>query len=266
MLATKPLSEVPATDIRLVRDSLASLECPNHGDSVWGAPFDQLTGAGYALLAAERHGYSHRDQRRFQFQPHIRQQIASWIAGYSFPQHVSDHEANDELISGFYFNSAVQRLVWTSERLIALFAALPCPCGRKPETVAEGSKPMFHDFWKGASKRVDHIAFEHRHDLQQFGLVVLQMAPDRHQREIDFNPEMVLSMLRFAVKHRKPTLHVCERRPDNHERLTWSAAAPGLQMKSACEAFALLCLAYNELVQWHPDARQATLVGLGEAA
>ncbi len=266
MLATKPLNESSATDIRLVREALAALECPAYGDSVWAAAFDQLTGAAYALLSAERHGFSHRDQRRFQFQPHIRQQIASWIAGYSFPQHVSDHEASDELISGFYFNSAVQRLVWTSERLITLFAALPCPCGRKPETAAEGPKPLFHDFWKGASHRLDHLACEHRRDLQQFGLVVMQMAPDRHQREIDFNPEMALAMLRFAVKHRKPTLHAWERRQETHERLTWSTAGPALRMKTACEAFALLCRAHNELAQWNADARQAILTGLGEAA
>ena len=266
MLATKPLNDTSATDIRLVRDALAALQCPGYADSVWAAPFDQLAGAAYALLAAEQHGYSHRDQRRYQFQPHIRQQVASWIAGYSFPQHVSDHEAHDEMVSGFYFNSAVQRLVWTSERLITLFAALPCPCGRKPEALAEGAKPQFHDFWKGASKRVDHVAFEHRHDLQQFGLVVMQMAPDRHQREIDFNPEMALAMLRFAVKRRKPTLHAWERRQESHERLTWSSAAPALQMKSACEAFALLCRAYNELAGWNAGARQANLAGLGEAA
>lgn len=266
MLATKSLSEHPAVDVHLVRDSLATLRCPTYGDSAWAAVFDQLTGAAYALLAAERHGYSHRDQRRFQFQPHVREQIASWIAGYTFPQHISDHEANDELVCGFYFNSAVQRLVWTSERLISLFAALPCPCGRHPEVSPDGGKPSFHDLWKGATRRLDHISFEHRHDLLQVGLVVLQMAPERHQREIDFNPEMVLSMIRFAVKHRKPTLNCFERRQEAHERLTWSSASSELKIKSACDAFALLCRAYNELAEWNPEARHAMPAPLGEFA
>ncbi len=263
MLAT--VSETSTVDVRVVRDSLSGLACPNFGDSAWAAPFDQLTGAAYALLAAERHGYSHHDQRRYRFQPHIRQHIASWISGYSFPQHVSDHEATDELISGFYFNAAIQRMVWVSERLVSLFAALPCSCGRKPELQIEGPKLPFHDFWKAASKRVDHLAFEHRCDMLQFGLVVLQMAPDRHQREIDFNPEMVLAMLRFSVKRRKPTLQSPDR-PDGRDRLTWSTAAPALQMRSTCDAFGLLSRAYNELLGWNPEARQTSPVALGEFA
>lgn len=266
MLATKSLVERPTVDVHLVRDSVAALHCPAYADSAWASLFDQLTGAAYALMAAERHGYSHRDQRRFQFQPHVREQIASWIAGHTFPQHISDHEAHDELVCGFYFNSAVQRLVWTSERLVTLFASLSCRCGRKPEVLPEGPKPSFHELWKGATKRLDHVSFEHRRDLLQFGLVVLQMAPERHLREIDFNPEMVLAMLRFAVKHRKPTLHYFEQRQDTHERPTWSSATAELKVKSACDAFVLLCRAYNELVEWNPDARHAAPAPLGEFA
>lgn len=266
MAATATLHETPSVDVKQVRDALAALECPNYGDSVWAAIYEHLTGAAYALMSAERHGYSRRDPRRFQFQPHVREQIASAIAGYTFPQHVSDYEANDELISGFYFNSAVQRLVWVAERLVTLFSALPCPCGRQSEIHLEAGTPKFHDYWKGASKRIDHLAFEHRTDLLQFGLVILQMAPDRHQREIDFNPEMVLAMMRFAVKHQKPTVSAWERHHDLHDRLTWTTAGPGLQIKSAGDAFALLCRAYNELVHWDCDARQATMVALGEWA
>lgn len=268
MLATVIREESPTVDIKLVRDRLATLRCPNYTDSVWAAPFDQLTGVAYALLSAERHGYSQRDERRFRFQPHVREQVASWIAGASFPQHVSDHEAIDELVSGFYFNAAAQRLVWTSERLVTLFAALPCPCGRKPEVAGDGgAKPTFFDLWKGASKRIDHMECEHRHDLLQFGLVVLQLAPDRHVREMDFNPEMVLGMLRFSVKRRKPTLAAPERRTNGHGgRLTWSSAPPALRIKSAVDAFALLCRAYQELLEWNPEARQALPVPLGEFA
>ena len=268
MLAAKTLEEIPAVEIKTVRDSLAALRCPNYADSVWAAPFDQVTGAAYALLTAERHGYSHRDSRRFAFHAHIREQVASWIAGTAFPLHVSDHEAMDELVSGFYFNSAVQRLVWVSERLVTLFAGLPCPCGRKPEIPAEdGPKPTFFDFWKGASKRIDHLIFEHRHDLLQFGLVVLQLAPDRHIREIDFNPEMVLAMMRSSVKHRKPTLEAFERRTNGHgDRLTWSTAVPALRMKSAGDGFALLCRAYNELLEWNSEARQPAGTGFGDFA
>ena len=268
MLATKTLDELPAVEIKAVRDALAALRCPTYIDSVWAAPFDQLTAAAYALLEAEHHGYSHHDRRRFQFHAHVREQVAAWIAGTAFPQHASDHDAMDEMVSGFYFNSAAQRLVWISERLVTLFAATPCPCGRKPEVSCDTSPaPTFFEFWQGASRRMDHMAFEHRRDLLHFGLLVLQLAPDRHSREADFNPEMVLAMLRFAVKHRKPTLHAWERRSDGHgARLTWSTASPSLQMKSLCDGFALLCRAYNELLDWNSEARQSAPVALGDFA
>lgn len=248
-------------DIRLVRDVLASLRCPRFGDSPWIAVFEQLASAGYALLAAEKHGYSHRDQRRFAYHGRIRADVVGWLAGYAFPQYVSDYTAQDDLLSGFYFNSAVERLVWAAERMVATFAAVPCPCGRAPEPRGAA----FSDCWKSASQRLEHVSQEDRIDLLNFGLVMLQLAPERHQREPELNPEMVLPALRFEVAHRRSPARLNGRSPAD-DRPAWSTAGPLAQANLAGQAFALLCRAFNELVDWQPNARQEALPALGEWA
>jgi len=253
-----------------VRDSLERLQCPQYSDSIWIAPFELLTGAAYALLAAERHGFSRRDQRKYAYHTHVRENIASLVGEYSFAQQASDRAAFDDWVSGFYFNSAVQRIVWAAERLLVAFAGIPCSCGQAPEVLEDG-RPGFGEIWKAASRRLEHVANEHQQDLSYVHVLLRQMPPDRHfRRETPFNPDTVFSMLRHDLE-RKHGLglhpHDEHHQPAGTElRLTWSTAGPGLQMQFVCAAFSLLCHAYNELLAWHSGAREEAIAVLGEQA
>ena len=265
MPAASPLArELHPPDIKLLRDTLAGLRCPRFGDSVWVAPFEKLAGAGYALLAAEKYGYSHRDQRRFTYHGRIREEVVRWLAGYAFPKHASDTEAQNDILSGFYFNAATARLVWAAERLVVVFAALPCPCGVGAAIDTNGQRLAFLDVWKAAAHRLEHLGTEHRLDLLDFGLVVLQCSPDRHLHEPEFNPDTTLAMLRFDVSHHRRTTRTTEVKPG--APVTWSNSGPMAQANAAADCFALLCRAYNELEEWQPAARQNELPALGEFA
>ncbi len=54
-----------------VRESLTALQCPTYSDSLWTGPFEQLAGAAYALLAAERQSLAALPGGR----------MLSWLAG-----------------------------------------------------------------------------------------------------------------------------------------------------------------------------------------
>ena len=125
--ATRPLEstvcKTAESDIRLVRDALKTMGLPNVG-TVWIGPYEQLHGAGFALLAAARHGVHQRDLSNYHLR--VRTNIVQIILEHDELGKVADRFAFDNAMAGFYFNSAIQRIVWASERLIKTFVSVPC--------------------------------------------------------------------------------------------------------------------------------------------
>ncbi len=248
--------------ISAVREAVASLPCPDFGDSAWLGPFELLTGAAYGLLTAGRHGFSQRDQRRYQYHTHVRERIASLVAESAFAQEPADRAVFDDWVSAFYFNSAVHRMVWAAERMVVTLATLACPCGHPAElqdTVVYG----FAEYWNAASRRVEHVAAEHQQDLEHAHVLLQQIVPIKFTRhEMTFNPDAVFTMWQHDLR-RKQLPHGA---PHRNGGVSWSTAAPGLQFQTACAGFALACRAFNELVAWHYEARESELAALGERA
>ena len=253
------------SNLKVVRDSLADLECHKFSDSMWIAPFELLMGSAYALLSAERHGYSRRDGRKYEYHAHVRESITKLIAE-PFAGCSLDRVVFDDWVSGFYFNAAEQRLVWAADRLLTTLAALDCPCGKSGELLGAGSH-SFAEVWKAASARLEHVGAEHQKDLTYVAVLLKQSLPERHHvHEMVFNPDKVLSMLRDHVEHKFGYTLDGHRKTIAGSQSTWSMATAGVQMEFACAAFSLLCHSYNEMLSWHADARDSTLTALGELA
>jgi len=254
------------SNLKLVRESLADLESPRFSDSAWVAPFELLMGAAYALLAAERHGYSRRDGRKYEYHTHVRENIAAMVAEHLFASPASGNPAFDDWVCGFYFNAAEQRLVWATDRLLTTFAALECPCGRPGELAGHG-KHSFPEVWRAASLRLEHVGMEHLKDLTYVAVLLEQALWERHHPyEMAFNADTVLSMLRDHVEHKYGHTLDGHRKTVAAPHISWSTATPGVQMEFACAAFSLLRRAYNEMMSWHAGARDRVLVALGELA
>lgn len=254
------------SNLKLVRESLADLQCPKFSDSAWVAPFELLMGAAYALLAAERHGYSRRDARKYEYHTHVRENIAAILAEHAFAPPASGSPVFDDWVSGFYFNAAEQRLVWAADRLLTTFAATACPCGRSGELAGHG-KHSFSEVWKAASLRLEHIGTEHQNDLTYVAVLLKQSAAERHHPcEMAFSAVVVLSMLRDHLDHKHGYTLDGHRKTAAGPHLSWPTAAPSVQMEFACAAFSLLCHAYNEMMNWHAEARDQVLIVLGELA
>jgi hypothetical protein len=254
------------SNLKLVRESLADLQSPKFSDSAWVAPFELLMGAAYALLAAERHGYSRRDGRKYEYQMQVRGNIAALVAEHAFAPPGPDRPAFDDWVSSFYFNAAEQRLVWAADRLLTTFAALDCPCDRPGDLPGQG-KHSFAEVWKAASRRLEHVGAEHQKDLTYVAVLLQQSVSEHHhQYEMAFNADTVFSMLRDHLEHRHGYTLDGKRRTVAGPHLRWSTAAPGVQMEIVCAAFSLLCHTYDEMMNWHASARDRVLTGLGELA
>ena len=253
------------SNLKLVRESLADLQYPRFSDSAWVASFELLMGAAYALLAAERHGYSRCDGRKHEHHSHVRENIATIVAEHAFASPGPGSLVFDDWVSGFYFNAAEQRLVWATDRLLATFAVLGCPCGRPSELAGHG-KHSFPEVWRAASLRLEHVGMEHLKDLTYVAVLLEQAVwKRRHTYEMTFNADNVLSMLRDHVEHKYGHTFNGHRRTVAASHTSWSTATPGVQIEFACAAFSLLCHAYNQMMSWHTDARDHVLA-LGELA
>jgi hypothetical protein len=247
-----------------VREAIAALECPNYSDSVWAGPFEQIVGAAYALLAAERHGFSRHDERKYQFHAHVRENVAAWVAEEPF--RASDQSAFDDWVSGFYFNSALQRLVGAGEQLAAAFSAQACPCGKSPASRHEARAGVRQEC-QAALHFLEHLRNAHRQELPELQAVLTQMSSVASRRAA-FDPEHPLATLRCELRLRQgrapwqPELRAA--RPP--ARTSWSTAGPEQQMAIACATLSQLARAYNQLAEWRPTARESAALALGATA
>jgi hypothetical protein len=68
-LLEQSMCQTAESDIELVRDALKAIGLPEVG-TVWIGPYEQLHGAGFALLAATRHGVHRRDLSNYHMRVH----------------------------------------------------------------------------------------------------------------------------------------------------------------------------------------------------
>lgn len=237
-----------------MRNALKTLELPEKG-SVWIGPYEQLHGAGYALLAADQHGVYERDFHNYHEK--VRAKIVRLILEHPDTAAISDKSAFDNAVAGFYFNAAIQRIVWASERLIKTFVAIPCICKRPAEKNADSRN--FGRLLQDSKLRMKHLISADKTNLPDTTAMLNQFPTHEYNHESAFDSNFTLSMLRHDVNNRKHAVYgplaqdrKSARPGSNTQPETWSGAPQDCQMHLACRAFEVVCRAYNELRGWHP--------------
>lgn len=240
-----------------VQKALGGLQVPLRHDSAWIGPFEQLVGAGYALLAAEQQGILERDLELYHLR--VQRRITSLILEHFTRGSLQDRGTFKDWTSGFYFNCAIQRSVWAAERLLLTFAAIECACGKRG---AEGSVatdiPKFPSILKATDARLEHVLMDDGKDLLKTKAVRGQF-PSEYHRIDPLNRGAILAMLRYDVNNRKHRIYGRTKLRDREsakkgDNKTWSTSGAELQMELACEAFVLVCECLNELMEWNPSA------------
>jgi hypothetical protein len=236
---------------------LKNLQCPPCG-SVWLGPFEQLAGAGYALLASHRHGIYRRNLVRYY--PRVQTRIASHLENFFSDVVRADVSIPDDWLSGFYFNSAIQRIVWAGECLLLTFAVVDCPCGhRKTEKSVAPERPGWIEVLKGALSRLDHAQNYDKTSLVKCRALREQfIVPDScggtrgYRRGDPLDRTKILAMLRYTVNNRKHRVYVRSKLHDQvsagrGDNKRWCSSGADWQMDLATEAFEIVCAAYQEL-------------------
>src|SRR5438876_593927 len=108
-----------------VRESLRALAVPASFKSVLIGPYEQLTGAAYSLLVADGHGAWDRSTKRYYTE--VQRTEDSFILSYTQEGRMEGRIR--DWLSGFYFNCAVERIVFGAERLLKTVASVRCTCG-----------------------------------------------------------------------------------------------------------------------------------------
>jgi len=244
--------------------SLKKLQCPSY-NSPWLGPFEQLVGAGYALLAAIQHRIYSRNLEQYNLR--VQQGIISHIEGFFLGQNVLDPNGFDDWVAGFYFNCGIQRTVWAAERLLLTCAAANCPCGsRKTEAAVAADRPRWPNILKGALQRLDHVQNDdglklaHCRTFREQFIIRDDSGKEREYRRNDsLDSSKVLAMLRYDVNNRKHRVYERSVLRDHQsagkgDGKTWSSSGADLQMNLAIQAFTLVCDAYEELRCWNPGS------------
>ncbi len=252
--------------------SLKKLQCPAF-NSVWLGPFEQLLGAGYALLAATKHGIFSRNLDHYNLQ--VQCKVTAHLEGLFSKSAISDPcELDnpcrfDDWVSGFYFNSAIQRIVWAAERLLLTSAAVDCRCGKRPKEQSVACPiPKWSQVLSGALKRLDHIQKDDGTDLVTCRAVREQFivrdksgtTREYYRREDPLDRGIILAMLRHSVNNRKHRVYIRPELRDQEsagkgDKQKWHSCGADYQMNLACQGFDLVCDAYEELSSLNPTPR-----------
>jgi hypothetical protein len=195
----------------------------------------------------------------------VRAKVVQTILEHDELGEVTDRFVFDNAIAGFYFNAAIQRIVWASERLIKTFVSVPCICGRSPKKNANRQK--FPDLLDDAKSRLDHLLCDNKRTFPELSALLNQFEEKQpRKRESPYDPEKALAMLRHDVNNRKHAVygaHASDRKSAggccNLAPRYWSVAPQDCQMHLACNSFDLVRRAYDELRDWQPNV-QASLV------
>jgi hypothetical protein len=219
--------------MQTIIEGLARLTAPPEG-TVWIGPFEQLAGAGYALLTAHRLGIGTRG-RRINYHDEVRRTVIPTLVA-----HLKDGSAAAPMVTkwlaGFYFNAAKQRLVWTDERLLRGFVATGCSgCSWRSGYVG-GDMPKVVEL---ANLCVDHAMACRKKQLIHTAQLI---------RAHDLSGPLML--LRRGVNARKHSLY-----PELQHTIE-GRVPETQQVRFARDVFDLLVEAYAELLQWCPASRR----------
>lgn len=241
-------------DVQLVRTALKTMHLPDAG-TVWIGPYEQLHGAGYALLAAARHGVYERNLSNYH--ERVRTRVVQTILEHDEAGTVTDKFVFDNALAGFYFNSGVQRLVWASERLIKTFDSIPCLCKRAAEPDHKSRK--FSDLLRAAKTREQHLISDDKVSFPAFSGMLNQFAT--YTRQSRYAPGNALAMLRYDVNNRKHAVfgpYAKDRKSAgdcNVAPNSWSDAPQNCQMHLACISFDVVRRAFDEVRDWQPNVK-----------
>ncbi len=180
------------------------LPIPRYDEPYLCPCFELIIGAAYGLQSAEQFGIRSRDLSRYHDDVRIHLPLlfgAVATVDRSNPAFVT-------WVNGFYFNSAIQRLTWAGDRLMAIFGCLATNCcAGCPQTQPVGFKPRLKwgQILDKVNARLAHTCFQGAEPLRRYARL-LQPAPRFDAARDDVTEGNFLCAIRYDVNESKHSI------------------------------------------------------------
>jgi hypothetical protein len=203
--------------------------------------YEQIMGATYGLLMAQALGFESRSLSP-QYHQDVRLQLPALIERGSVNP-LGTEAGWQTWGNGFYFNAAIQRIVWVGDRVLTVFARLKtncCPVVLRPRCDVLGIRGLLSD----AALRLAHEHFAWAGEVRRFVDVLNQ----------DFDPARDVSdqnyfvAIRWDVNQRKHAIGGFHRSSAGAAKTgKWKDLGADKQIEYALKAFELVVRAYSEV-------------------
>jgi hypothetical protein len=205
--------------------------------------YEQIFGAFYSLVLSNKFGIKTRNLEDYHNQVRLKLAESLSESFYSFDSVTKEFST---WASGFYFNSAIQRLIWVADRVLTIFGRLSARCCKDApnfKTSNIGIKWILVD----ARTRLKHECFYSASNIKK----VVNMLDN--SEKFNINKDIVtennyLKAIRWDVNQRKHAIGGFHRSSSNKVKEgPWVKLGQDQQFKYTIMAFDLICKAYSDL-------------------
>jgi len=233
---------------KAVNEAVNFLPIPPEEDICLCSCYEQLIGAAYSLLTADIYGIQTRDTKGYHYA--VRVKLSQLLLNATDLPFRPTGGPCATWASGFYFNTALQRIVWTGERLLKIFASLRITCCNDALTRKNYNLKGIGPIKGSVDKRLRHLTAKHNRGNQ---LIALQTLYDLTAiNRVDLDKDDVtdanyFGAIREDVNMRKHSLGAFNRSSTLSTK--WSGLKER-QVMYAVKAFCVVCRVYAELDQY----------------
>lgn len=228
----------------IISKALSGLPLPAHDEQHLCPCFEQIVGAAYGVIVAERYGIRTRSLKNYH--DDVRLRLPSLLASEQVPPPATTGPLAT-WASGFYFNNALQRIVWSGDRLLVAFARLPASCcPAAPQVVADNSDIGLSALLKDAKARLDHEHLSGSSGVRAYYelLDVRSFNPE----EDDVTDKNYLRALRYDVNEAKHSIGGFRRKSAGKgTRGPWASLEQDKQFYYVATAFLAVGNLYREM-------------------
>jgi hypothetical protein len=247
---------------KVTSTALSSVLLPAQDEKHLCTCYEQLVGIGYSLRVAAAYGILNRRLDK-EYHKDIRLKLCSLLNKSKQIPRPPKPGPWATWACGFYFNAALNRIVWVGERLLKVFASLPMKCcttAPQPIQNQQGIKfpknskkeSKFESMIKFAEKRLTHLKTDHPKESQLQGIMsFVKLVRDKPQNSV-VKGNNYFAAIRWDVNEQKHSLGSFRRSSASTVPITsaprrWGQLRQNEQFEYSIKAFILICKLYSDI-------------------
>lgn len=226
-----------------IASRMLSVPSPQENEEHLCPCYEQIIGAAYGLITAERMAIRER-KLTSSYHQEVRLKLAQILAN---EEPFSMHAPKEWITwaNGFYFNVAIQRLIWVGDRLLTVFGRLPAICcevvPQIPRKRGLGLEALLED----ARNRLGH---EHFSTSPNVAKIVAMLSTPFDALQTEVTESNYLRAIRWDVNKRKHAIggfHRSSVADVDTAQEPWIGLGQDKQFEFALKGFKIICDVYS---------------------